>query len=73
MKKRKEQKELSSVMTRRMLIVGAQILLGATPLADSINCNSQTDNYRRLSERNQFDKRLIQAPAVVFLMFVTVF
>ena len=73
MKKRKEQKELSSVMTRRMLMVGAgQILLGASLVGRLYQLQiSQTDNYRRLSERNQFDKRLIQAPRVVFLMFMT--
>ena len=64
MKKRKEQKELSSTMTRRMLMVGAgQILLGASLVGRLYQLQiSQTDNYRRLSERNQFDKRLIQAP-----------
>ena len=64
MKKRKEQKELSSIMTRRMLMVGAgQILLGASLVGRLYQLQiSQTDNYRRLSERNQFDKRLIQAP-----------
>ena len=64
MKKRKEQKELSSVMTRRMLMVGGgQFLLGAMLVGRLYQLQiSQTDNYRRLSERNQFDKRLIQAP-----------
>ena len=64
MKKRKEQKELSSIITRRMLMVGGgQILLGALLVGRLYQLQiSQTDNYRRLSERNQFDKRLIQAP-----------
>ena len=64
MKKRKEQKELSTIMTRRMLMVGGgQILLGAMLVGRLYQLQiSQTDNYRQLSERNQFDKRLVQAP-----------
>ena len=64
MKKRKEQKELSSVMTRRMLVVGGgQALLGALLVGRLYQLQiAQTDNYQRLSDRNQFDKRLVQAP-----------
>ena len=64
MKKRKEQKELSSIMTRRMLMVGGgQLVLGALVVGRLYQLQiSQTDNYRRLSDRNQFDKRLVQAP-----------
>ena len=64
MKKRKEQKELSSIMTRRMLMVGGgQLVFGALLVGRLYQLQiSQTDNYRRLSDRNQFDKRLVQAP-----------
>ena len=64
MKKRKEQKELSSVMTRRMLVVGGgQALLGALLVGRLYQLQiAQTDNYQRLSDRNQFDRRLVQAP-----------
>ena len=64
MKKRKEQKELSSIMTRRMLMIGGgQFVLGAMLVGRLYQLQiSQPDNYRRLSDRNQFDKRLVQAP-----------
>ena len=57
-------KELSSIMTRRMLMVGgSQLVLGALVVGGLYQLQiSQTDNYRRLSDRNQFDKRLVQAP-----------
>ena len=64
MKKRKEQRELSSIMTRRMLMVGGgQALLSALLIGRLYQLQiAQTDNYQRLSDRNQFDKRLVQAP-----------
>ena len=51
-------------MTRRMLMIGGgQFVLGALLVGRLYQLQiSQTDNYRQLSDRNQFDKRLVQAP-----------
>ena len=75
MKKRKEQKELSSVMTRRMLVVGGgQALLGALLVGRLYQLQiAQTDNYQRLSDRNQFDRRLVRRRVAGFLMHVAGF
>ena len=64
MKKRKEQKELSTVMTRRMVMLGiGQGVLGTLLVGRLYQPQiAQSDNYRRLSDNNQFDQRLVQAP-----------
>ena len=64
MKKRKEQRELSSVMTRRMLMIGAgQFVLGAGLVGRLYQLQiAQSDDYQELSDRNQFDQRLVLAP-----------
>lgn len=64
MKKRKEQKELSSVITRRLLLLGGgQLLLGSGLVARLYQLQiAQSENYRRLSDRNQFDQRFVLAP-----------
>ena len=64
MKKRKEQKELSTVMTRRMVMLGiGQGVLGTLLVGRLYQLQiAQSDNYRRLSDNNQFDQRLVQAP-----------
>ena len=64
MKKRKEQKELSTVMTRRMVMLGiGQGVLGTILVGRLYQLQiAQSDNYRRLSDNNQFDQRLVQAP-----------
>jgi len=51
-------------MTRRMLMIaGGQGLLGAVLVGRLYQLQiAQSDNYRRLSDRNQFDRRLVQAP-----------
>lgn len=64
MKKRKEQRELSSVITRRLFLIGAgQILLGAGLVGRLYQLQiAQAENYQLLSDRNQFDKRRVLAP-----------
>lgn len=64
MKKRQQQEYLSSVMNRRMLMVGGgQAILGSVLIARLYQLQiAQTDNYQLLSDRNQFDRRLVQAP-----------
>ena len=64
MKKRKEQKELSSVITRRLLLIGGgQFLLGAGLVARLYQLQiAQSENYQQLSDRNQFDQRFVLAP-----------
>ncbi len=64
MKKRKEQKELSSVITRRLLLIGGgQILLGTGLIARLYQLQiAQSEDYQRLSDRNQFDQRFVLAP-----------
>ena len=64
MKKRKEQKELSSVMTRRMVMLGiGQGVLGTLLVGRLYQLQiAQNESYRRLSDNNQFDQRLVQAP-----------
>lgn len=64
MKKRKEQKELSTIMTRRMLMLGAgQGVLGALLVGRLYQLQiAQSEGYRRLSDNNQFDRRLVLAP-----------
>lgn len=63
-KKRKEQKELSGIMSRRALMLGVgQALLGGVLVARLYDLQiSQSVSYKRLSDRNQFDRRLVQAP-----------
>ena len=63
-KKRKEQKELSGIMSRRALMLGlGQALLGGVLVARLYDLQiSQNASYKRLSDRNQFDQRLVQAP-----------
>jgi penicillin-binding protein 2 len=63
-KKRKEQRELSGIMSRRVLMLGVgQALLGGVLVARLYDLQiSQNASYKRLSDRNQFDQRLVQAP-----------
>lgn len=64
MKKSKEKRELSTIMTRRMLMLGGgQVLLGSLLVGRLYQLQiAQSDDYRRLSDSNQFNKRLVQAP-----------
>ncbi len=63
-KKRKEHKELSTIITRRTLMLGAgQAVLGGILVARLYKLQiSQNASYQRLSDRNQFNQRLVQAP-----------
>ena len=63
-KKRKEQKELSSVITRRILLFSSAKMILASSLILRLYQIQVTKNesYSKLSDNNQFDKRLIQAP-----------
>ena len=63
-KKRKEHKELSTIITRRTLMLGAgQAVLGGILVARLYELQiSQNASYQRLSDRNQFNQRLVLAP-----------
>ncbi len=63
-KKRKEHRELSTIITRRILLFSAgKALLGSLLMFRLYQLQiTRNESYTKLSERNQYDKRLIQAP-----------
>ena len=62
--KRKEEKEKQIQSTRRLLLVGGgQLLLGAVLVGRLYQLQvAQTDRFRKLSDNNQFNARMIEAP-----------
>ena len=63
MTQRKDQRDRTSIMTRRMMILGGiQAAMGAILIGRLYQLQiNQSENYRQLSDNNQFDKRLVQA------------
>ena len=62
--KRKEEKEKQLQSTRRLFLVGGgQLLLGAVLVGRLYQLQvAQTDQFRKLSDDNQFNARMIEAP-----------
>ncbi len=62
--KRKEEKEKQIQSTRRLLLVGGgQLVLGAVLVGRLYQLQvAQTDRFRKLSDNNQFNARMTEAP-----------
>lgn len=62
--KRKEEKEKQIQSTRRLLLIGGgQLVLGAVLIGRLYQLQvSQTDRFRKLSDNNQFNARMTEAP-----------